>query len=421
MAKRSAARIAAELQSLRNTPFDERDRRSLVHELSVHHEEMRVQNDALTHAQKALEETRDRFIQLYDLAPVGYVTLDANGVVEQCNLTAAALLGRAKHAVEGYPLLVFVMKADRGRYADYLLRCRRSEPEPEPELEIEVSMLAADGIRAVQLVCRPRRIGPPPHRSFVALIDVTERHALEQERARIAREHAALAARLIGIQDDERQRIARNLHDDIGQQHTAIRLKLDLLALQMTEASASELLDEIQEMFARLDRRLHFVATELRPASLDLGLSTALGQFVREWSKTFRISADFISELPKQTRFSPDVETHLYRIAQEALNNAAKHADARNVSVVLNVRDGDIVLSVGDDGRGFDANRLGDGSPLGLVGMRERAQIIGAHFRIQATPGRGTSIVVNVPARRGEGTFMSAAKPLGRRIGGGVS
>jgi signal transduction histidine kinase len=92
------------------------------------------------------------------------------------------------------------------------------------------------------------------------------------------------------------------------------------------------------------------------------------------------------------------VETHLYRIAQEALNNAAKHAAAANVSVVLDTRDGGAVLIIEDDGTGFDVERISaDGSPLGLLGMRERAQIVGGRLDVESVPGQGTTIFVHVP------------------------
>jgi len=106
--------------------------------------------------------------------------------------------------------------------------------------------------------------------------------------------------------------------------------------------------------------------------------------------------------MPAHVRFTPDVETHLYRIAQEALNNVAKHAAARRVSVVLDSLTDGAVLIIEDDGRGFDVEHVGNGnSPLGLIGMRERAQIIGGHLDIESIPGQGTSVFVNVPNFRG--------------------
>jgi signal transduction histidine kinase len=291
------------------------------------------------------------------------------------------------------------MLADRSKYIELLRRCRVLV---SAGAECEVTMRTIQGPRIFQLLVRAHRAqtsdGESQREFFTSLVDVTDQRALAQERARVADEYAALATRFIEVQDAERQRIARNLHDDIGQQHTAIWLKLELLLRQTTEEPVKRLIEEIRHMFARLDQRVHFVATELRPSSLDLGLVRALEQFVHEWSATFRVPVSFLSHLPTHVRFAVEVETQLYRIAQEALNNVAKHASARNVSVVIDVREHEVVLVVEDDGRGFDSRNAAIArQSFGLVGMRERAQLVGGRLSVESAPGHGTSIFVHVP------------------------
>jgi PAS domain S-box-containing protein len=393
--ERSPEDIAAALRRLQRSPEDASDPLALKHEISVYQEELQVQNEALMRAQAALEESRDRFVDLYDFAPTGYMTLDGNGVVLQCNLTAAALLGKARPAVEGLPLLGFVVDEERERYFQFLRRCHAAPPGTG--VEVELTLRTAGGAGSVQLLCRRRTLSIGTHELFVSLVDLTERRALEREREQAARDRAALVIRLLAAQDDERQRIARNLHDDIGQQNTVIRLKLERLAERIGDDALRHTLAELRELFDRLDRGLHFVAAELRPSALDLGLVTALDQYVREWSETFGVQASFTCQVP-DIRFAPDVETHLYRIAQETLSNISKHAAARSVSMILNQRRDGAVLIIEDDGRGFDvaATRAGN-SPLGLVGMRERAQIIGGRLEIESAPGQGTSVFVYVP------------------------
>ena len=155
-------------------------------------------------------------------------------------------------------------------------------------------------------------------------------------------------------------------------------------------------------MIEQLDRRLHLIATELRPAALDLGLVVALNQFVGEWGTTHGISAAFKASRMADREMPSDVETQLYRILQEALNNIAKHAAARQVSVLLGKKSNEIVLIVEDDGRGFRlADTRADAASLGLVGMRERAEMIGGRMHIETAPGEGTSLFVYVPIRQG--------------------
>ena len=397
--RRSPKAILEELTRLQGTSPEGRDRLSMLHEISVYQAELLVQNDELIQTQAALEESRDRFIELYDFAPSGYLTLDQNGVIRQCNLTAAALIGKSKPSIDGMPFLTFVAPDDRSAYLDFLRRCRLSD---KTDSEMELTIRTANGSRYVQFLCRPRG-GHDGSREFLAaLVDVTERRQLEREREQVARERAALASRLIAIQDDERLRIARNLHDDLGQQVTALRLRLVELASAVPSEIRDAAVARITEMLHQLDRRLHFVASELRPATLDLGIVTAMEQFVREWSETFGIAGAFHSAGIEAGALPPHVETHLYRIAQEALNNAAKYAAASQVTVMLERRDDNIVLVVEDDGCGFDLEAARSRREcLGLVGMRERAQIVGGHLEVETAPGKGTSIFVHVPRERG--------------------
>ncbi|HET9832329.1 MAG TPA: sensor histidine kinase [Vicinamibacterales bacterium] len=235
------------------------------------------------------------------------------------------------------------------------------------------------------------------------MIDVTERRRLEAERNAAAQEQAALASRLISIQDEERQRIARDLHDNLGQQVTALRLLLD--ALTTSNGGDAQRVARAQSIVEQLDRQLDFLTTELRPNVLDLGAVSAIGQFLDEWSSTLGIAVDFKFEGAEDLRLKPEVETHLYRIVQEALNNIAKHAEARRVEVRVSRNETAIVLTIDDDGRGFNPapdgqsrNRRGG---LGLVSMRERARIINATFDIRSAPGEGATMTLRVPTRGG--------------------
>jgi signal transduction histidine kinase len=395
--RRSAREIAEELRQLALKSDDDRDRLSLLHEIQVYQEELIVQNEELTRAQAALEETRDRFIELYDFAPSAYLALESNGMIRQINLTGATLLGKPRHVIEGMPLLGFVTSADRPRLLDFLRRCRSGV---DADLSVELTIQAASGFRNVQLLCKPRlQPGARSRELLTALIDITERRQLEAEREKDSREHVALATRLISAQDEERQRIARDLHDNIGQQVTALRLLLQVVAMAEVADPVRQRIAQIQTVIERLDRQLDFLTGELRSASLDLGVVSAIEQFVREWSGTFSITADLECRGVEQLRLDPAVETHLYRVVQEALNNVYKHAQAQRVRVVLERRGADLMVIVEDDGHGFDAAALSRSQArgLGLGSMRERAQIIGGTIDIKSEPGGGTTIYLHVP------------------------
>ena len=207
-----------------------------------------------------------------------------------------------------------------------------------------------------------------------------------------------LLGRVITVQEDERRRIARDLHDHLGQQLAGLRLRLE--SLSSREGLSSELA-VINQQLARIDRDLDFFTWELRPPTLDdLGVAVALENFVREWSRNFSIPAKFHSHGLDSGRLSADIETTLYRISQEALNNVYKHADASEVSVLIERRDHEVILVVEDDGRGFDRMQARGGEhSLGLTGMSERASLVGGSVDIETLPGKGTSVFVKIPAR----------------------
>ncbi len=213
------------------------------------------------------------------------------------------------------------------------------------------------------------------------LIDTNER----------ARTH--LLDQLIVAQEEERKRIARELHDGVGQALSSLKLGITLLASQPdgdTAAELAALADETLTAVRQLGR-------ELRPSALDdLGLAAALERHV----ETFRtmhpgITVDLHCE--PVGRLDPHVETSLYRMVQEAMTNAARHGHPRNISVVLARRDGLVRAIVEDDGHGFDVDRaLRAGSSVGLHGMTERADLVGGSVEFESGPG-GTTVYIEVP------------------------
>ena len=190
------------------------------------------------------------------------------------------------------------------------------------------------------------------------MVDVTERRRLEAAREEARREHMELVRRVLTLQEAERRRIARDIHDDLGQQVTALRLKLEWLAARPAE---DEELDSrvhaVQEAAERVDQHIDFLLRDLRPAGLDeLGLLAVLRQTVADWSATFGIAATFRAVGVDAGRLPHEVETQAFRIVQEALNNVHKHAAATQVKVALERRRGRTVLTVADNGIGLVAS-----------------------------------------------------------------
>jgi PAS domain S-box-containing protein len=216
-----------------------------------------------------------------------------------------------------------------------------------------------------------------------------------------------LLRQLVTVQEEERRRIARELHDTLGQQLAALRLSIDILKSRAGEDGPREEAERMQAIFDRLNSDVDFLAWELRPAALDmLGLDAALQTFVREWGEHFSIEADYRGSGSDAPRLAPEVETNLYRILQEALQNVHKHAGATHVSVQLERRGGQAVLVVEDNGRGYDPDaevEAGSNKGMGVTNMRERAALVGGELEIESAPGAGATIYVRVPSGRDDG------------------
>jgi two-component system, chemotaxis family, CheB/CheR fusion protein len=221
-------------------------------------------------------------------------------------------------------------------------------------------------------------------------------------RRRVEQERLDLMRRIVTTQEDERRRISRELHDQLGQWLTALRLKLESLSVEAGGRSKLRgRIAELVEIARRLDADVDFLAWELRPSSLDdLGLIVALSNYAQEWTNHFGVRVNFHSAGLGDSRLAPLVETNLYRIAQEALNNVAKHANATNVDMLLERRNDHAVLIVEDNGRGFDPEAVGvsdSGRGMGLIGMRERAALVGGAVEVESESGRGATVFARVP------------------------
>jgi two-component system CheB/CheR fusion protein len=236
----------------------------------------------------------------------------------------------------------------------------------------------------------------------LALANETLREEISQ-RIQIEKSRVRLLRQIVRTQEDERRRIARDIHDQLGQQMTALRLNLGALEQGCgQDAELRRKLDQTKAIAERLDADVDFLAWELRPAALDdIGLSEVLGNYVREWSRYAGIEAQFHTTGMDKGRLAPETETNLYRITQEALNNTMKYAHATRADVLLERRDNQVVLIIEDDGVGFNLKELeGDVQKgMGLIGMRERAQLVGGSLEIESKPGEGTTIFARVPVR----------------------
>jgi PAS domain S-box-containing protein len=231
--------------------------------------------------------------------------------------------------------------------------------------------------------------------------DITERKQVEEALKENQRRLQTLSRRLVQAQEEERGRISRDLHDEIGQALTALKISLQTVQqLSGEETIASNLGDSIEIAEATL-QQVRDLSLDLRPSLLDdLGLVPALRWYLDRQSQRVGFAGELQTEL-EEPELDASLETTCFRIAQEALTNVARYAQAENVRIEIGLQDGEFHMAIADDGTGFDVDaaleRASGGASLGLLSMRERAELTGGRTEIESVPEQGTTIRVFFP------------------------
>lgn len=290
-------------------------------------------------------------------------------------------------------VLASIDPADRAYFETAYMACRAGN-------SVAVSFRTAppDG-RWLRASGRSARQGNAKSEVVIAvLLDIDDTKRAELDRQRLLR-------RLGEAEENERRRISRELHDQIGQTVTGLLLGLKNLEQTLPDphhrANQVEKLHWLQELASGIGRDIHQIAADLRPTALDdLGLYKAIEAYCSEWSRRFGTNID-LQMLGQTDRLPPEVEIALYRAIQEALNNVVKHANAKNVSVVLDRRKQELRAIVEDDGAGFDPLKVGrpdlKGLKLGLSVIEERLTLLGGSLAVESELSHGTTLFMTVP------------------------
>jgi len=293
----------------------------------------------------------------------------------------------------------------------------RLHPDDRSLAVSQLEQAAREGVRTNPVEVRFRRLDGQwitiewvscpfefEHRSSVLSVwhDITERKRVDKERERLLCENQRLSQGLIRSREEERKRVARALHDDIGQILTAMQMKAAFVSSHCKDKKCSVVIrevNEIQHLAAGLIDTVRGQLKMLRPPQLDeIGLKGALQSMVQEWRGNTGIDYH-LTVTDAANGLDAETQINLYRMVQEALSNVARHAGASRVSIHLRVVSGGIRLSVKDNGRGFDPRAPTEG--IGLAGMRERAAALGGEMRIESTVGEETRLTCRIPPPSG--------------------
>lgn len=321
----------------------------------------------------------------------GAAVLGTKHTVLHCNGRFASFLGTRLQTVIGSSMQGLVWPEDRARMETLLRRAARQNCRGEIRLQ------SRNGAPLpVHLSLNPLRLETVKAVCLIAS-DLSAVKRAEQQLRASGEQLRSLAARLLSVREEERTRISREVHDELGQALTAVKLDLAWLAsrLPRTDNQMHERIVSTLHLADNTIRTVRRISTELRPGILDLGLAAAVEWQVQEFQDRTGIRCQV--RMATKQMYSPDVSTTLFRILQEALTNIARHAAATRVEVVKERQWDRLALTVRDNGRGFDPANPSLSKSLGLLGMRERAAMMGGGVKISSTPGNGTTVTAWVP------------------------
>ncbi|MEP6635807.1 MAG: PAS domain S-box protein, partial [Acidobacteriota bacterium] len=386
--------------------------------------------------QKALRESEERFRAAFEQANVGIVQASFDGFLQTVNPGFCKIVGYSEGEAKGLPIRDITHPEDYAKEEELTRLLMAGEIGG---YTLEKRFLRKDGsiIWGQMTAAFVRQESGEPFYMLAIIEDITDRKRTEgelkkineelegriadrtvelmvmnanlqaeiSERRRQERERASIMRRLLIAQEDERRRIARDMHDHFGQQLTTLLLKLGMLREDYGNVERlSEQVETLEGVARQLDSDVDFLVWELRPTALDdLGLQDALINYTQDWSQHFSIPIEVHTHGIAKENLNWEIETVLYRIVQEALNNIAKHAQAKGVSVLLEHRAETLSLIIEDDGLGFDPETAFEtkGKRLGLVGMVERAALVNGTAEFESQPGLGTTVYVRIPVSAG--------------------
>jgi PAS domain S-box-containing protein len=376
-----------------------------LEELRIAAEELRQQNEELAAARQATEEQRQRYQELFQFAPDGYLVTDPDGVIYEANRAAAALLGVREEFLVGKPVFLFVSGESRAALYDQMRRFRE----------------ATESVQDWEVSLQPRERLPLPASVAIGMVrdatgrltglrwlirDITERKRGEEELRSARDQIRALATHRETTYEEQRSSVAWEAREDLAQVLATIKIDLSWISTMLREDQPAMRV-RTRELLALLDSAMKSalqIARDLHPSPLDdLGLISAIAWQAQAFQRRTGIRCQLTSSLGSLA-LGPEQRTAAFRTFQEALSNVERHTGISKISIDLRVEAECLVLAVADDGRevaeGEDSNR----ESLGLLSIRERVYPLGGHIAVAGLPDGGMAVTVRIPLKWESGT-----------------
>jgi PAS domain S-box-containing protein len=353
-------------------------------------------------AEETLRRSEENFRRSLDSSPLGVRIVTEEGETIYANQAILDIYGY--DCIEELQTTPVKKRYTPESYAEFQIRMEKRKRGDYTPSEYDLCIVKKDGEVHHLRVFRKAVLWNGEKQFQVIYQDITERELAEQE-LRVSREQMrALASRLQAVREEERTRIAREIHDELGGALTGLKIDFSLLtraALKIeNETVRTSLLVDMDAMIKFIDatiRTVRRIAMELRPGVLDdLGLVAALEWQLIDFEKRTGIRCEFFPPM-EEISLDDDLSTALFRIFQEALTNVARHSGATEISVHLRADADSSTLEVEDNGKGIEQEQALSSKSLGLLGMRERAQMFGGRITVTGTPGIGTKVTVEIP------------------------
>lgn len=341
--------------------------------------------------EEELLHSKERFRRLSEAAFEG-IGIHKRGVIIDANKAAAELFGCSLSEFIGKHTIEFVVPASR----DIVLKNAVARSE-EP---YEAIGLRADGTTfPMELRNKPIHYSNEHNVLVTAIRDITQRKQEEDELRNSREQLRSLSAHLETVIEDEKKYIAREIHDELGQVLTALKMDVSWLSKRITRNQAA-LLEKTKSMAQLIDTTIESVeriSARLRPGILDhLGLISAIKWEAKQFSQRTGISCD-VAVVAEDINLPQDLSTAIFRIFKEALTNAARHSNATSVNVNLTEKGGEFILEIRDNGRGIEKTDISHPTSFGLLGIRERVYFFGGTFKITGVRNKGTKLVATIP------------------------
>lgn len=350
-------------------------------------------------AEAALRESEERFRTIFDSAPTGIVIMNASAGIQVANTAFYSMTGYTARQLRSRSFFDLLDPEYHHLEARFRDAVARNEPL---QYGLQAELVQRDGRRIwVSLTTNLMRMSAGDDQFVVMMENITKRKHAELRLEEYARQLKALSGRLLDVQEEERRHIARELHDEVGQALTAVKINLESLGAREGLRDNSALQDSVAEVSRVLDQ-VRDLSLDLRPAMLDrLGLVPALRNYLYRQADRVGFEPVFECDIERVQVDAP-IETACFRVAQEALNNIVKHAGAGRVLIELHEEAGGLSLKIEDNGCGFaiedKLHAASDGQTFGLLGLQERAKLVGGELTINSHPGVGTRIEAQFPS-----------------------